>query len=90
MNSTDGPNVYCRISVQEITWTNSGTNVRIARWRIFKPKILICVKFWRVLQWKMHVYFVAILYILGIFCIFLGYFVYFRDILYILGKFCIF
>jgi hypothetical protein len=47
-------------------------------------------KFWRVLQWKMLVYFMAIWYILWSFCIFHGTLVYFVVILYISYHFGIF
>jgi hypothetical protein len=33
---------------------------RVARWHIFKPKIIVLVHFWRDLQWKMLVYFMDI------------------------------
>jgi hypothetical protein len=36
--------------------------IRVARWFIFKPKIPIWVKFWRVLQWKMLVFFCHLVY----------------------------
>jgi hypothetical protein len=46
--------------------------------QILRPKIPICGKFWKVLQWKMLVFFMAILSILppgGIFCDHLVHFV---------------
>jgi hypothetical protein len=42
-----------KISPQEIVR-------RVARWFIFKPKIPILGKFWRALDWKMLIYFMAI------------------------------
>jgi hypothetical protein len=33
---------------------------KVARWFVFKPKIPILGKFWRVLQWKILVYFMTI------------------------------
>jgi hypothetical protein len=56
---------------------------RVARWHIFKPKIQVLDKFWRVLQRKMLVYFCPI----GIMC---GHLVYFVAIGYILWLFGIF
>jgi hypothetical protein len=55
---------------------------RVARWHIFKPKIPIYIgKIWRVLQWKMLVYFTAISSIsLRLCSIFYGHLVYFRVI----------
>jgi hypothetical protein len=50
---------------------------RVARWHIFKPKILIWGKFLRDLQWKILIYFQAI----GLFS---GYLVHFAAIWYIL------
>jgi hypothetical protein len=44
-------------------------------------------KFWRVLQWKMLVYFMAIWSNLWQFCIFYDHLVYFVLILYILSRF---
>jgi hypothetical protein len=45
-------------------------NTRVARWFVFKPKIQILGKFWRVLQWKMSVYFMDTWSILRSFVIF--------------------
>jgi hypothetical protein len=50
---------------------------RVARWHIFKLKIQIQCKFWRVLQCNVMVYFMAIGNILWPFDIFYGYLVYF-------------
>jgi hypothetical protein len=47
-------------------------------------------KFWRVLQWKIVVYFMVIWSILLLFGLFYCYLVYFMDIWYILGTFGIF
>jgi hypothetical protein len=47
-------------------------------------------KFWRILQWKLLVYFTDIWYILWTFGIFYGHLVYFMDIWYILSTFGIF
>jgi hypothetical protein len=44
---------------------------RVARWHFFKPKNPNLGKFWRVLQWKILVYFMAIWYILWPFGIFM-------------------
>jgi hypothetical protein len=56
----------------------------------FQTKNPILGKFWRVLQWRMLVYFMAIWYILWLFGIFYGYLVYFMAIWYILWLFRIF
>jgi hypothetical protein len=50
---------------------------------IFKPKIPIWINFWRVFQWMMMVYFMAIWYIILPFRIFCGNLVYFIFIWYI-------
>jgi hypothetical protein len=47
-------------------------------------------KFWRVLHWKMLVYFIVVLSILQPFCMFHGHFVYFTAILYISCSLIIF
>jgi hypothetical protein len=36
---------------------------RVARWFAFKPKIPLSVNFWRAVDWKMLIYFMAICYI---------------------------
>jgi hypothetical protein len=71
-----------------------GSRIRVARKYIFKQKIKLG-KFWKVLQWKMLVNFVAIRsisytaisYILWQFGIFCGHFVIFCDHWYILFSF---
>jgi hypothetical protein len=70
--------------------------IRVARWYIFKPKISIWVNFWKVLRWKMIVYFVAIrsiflhlVYFIAIWYIYV-HLVYFVIIWYHLGSFGIF
>jgi hypothetical protein len=60
---------------------------RVARWHIFKPKIVIWVNFWRDLQWKMLVYDMDIWYILGPFGIFCGHSVYFILVWHIFSQF---
>jgi hypothetical protein len=52
---------------------------RVARWYIFKLKILIWVHFCRVLQWKMLLYFMDIWPILMPIGIFYGHLVYFSK-----------
>jgi hypothetical protein len=56
---------------------------RVARWYIFQTKIPYLGKFWRVLQWNMMVYFMAIRPILRPLCIFCGHLVYLLVIWYI-------
>jgi hypothetical protein len=53
------------------TLLRTQVQARVARWHIFRPNIPILGKFWRVLQWKMLVYLIAIWSYLrpfGIFC----------------------
>jgi hypothetical protein len=54
---------------------------RVARWHIFRPKILISGKFGSVLQWQMLVNFMAIGSIVLPFCIFHCHLAYFMVIL---------
>jgi hypothetical protein len=49
---------------------------RVARWFVFKPKIQNLGKFWRVLQWKMIVYFMDTRSILRSLVVFYGHLVY--------------
>jgi hypothetical protein len=60
---------------------------RVARWFVFKPKIPILGKFWRVLQWNILVYFITISSILLLLEIFYGHLVYFVVIWYIFARF---
>jgi hypothetical protein len=64
--------------------------VRVARWFVFKPKNPNLGKFWRVLQWKILVYFVTNRSILRPLEIFYGHLVYFVVIWYIFPRFGIF
>jgi hypothetical protein len=50
----------------------------------FKPKIPIFGKFWRVLKWKMLVYYMVIWSILRLFGVFCGHLVYFMFLVYFL------
>jgi hypothetical protein len=59
------------------------TTARVARWHIFKPKIPILGKFWRVLQWKTLVY----TYFCNLVYVFYGHFVYFMVTWYIFPRF---
>jgi hypothetical protein len=54
-------------------------NTRVARWFVFKQKIPILGKFWRALESKMLIYFIAIWNILRPFGIFYDHF----------GTFCV-
>jgi hypothetical protein len=63
---------------------------RVARWFVFKPKNPNLGKFWRVLQWKILVYFVTNRSILRPLEIFYGHLVYFVVIWYIFPRFGIF
>jgi hypothetical protein len=60
---------------------------RVARWVCFQTKNTNLGKFWRAMQWKMLVYFMAIWYILWPFGIFCVHFVYFMVIWYIFPRF---
>jgi hypothetical protein len=59
----------------------------VARWFVFKPKIPILGKFWRVLQWKILAYFMTIWFILLLLEMFYGHLVYFVVIWYIFHRF---
>jgi hypothetical protein len=63
------------------------SKTRVARWFVFKPKIPILGKFWRVLLWKILVYFVTIWSILMLLEIFYGHLVNFVVIWYIFPRF---
>jgi hypothetical protein len=56
---------------------------RVARSSIFKPKNPNLGKIWRVLQWKMSVYFMSICFIIQPFGNFYGNLVYFMAVWYI-------
>jgi hypothetical protein len=60
--------------------------VRVARWHIFKPKNPNLGKFWRVLQWKILVYFMTIWSYLRPVDIFCGHLVHFMVIWYIFSR----
>jgi hypothetical protein len=62
---------------------NSGTGLPESICTYFQNKNTILGKFWRVLKWKMVVYFMSIWYILQLFGIFYGHSVYFLVIWYI-------
>jgi hypothetical protein len=53
----------------------ANVRARAARWFVFKPKLQILGKFWRVLQWKVLVYFMDTWSILRSFVIFYGHLV---------------
>jgi hypothetical protein len=59
---------------------------RVARWFVFKPKIPNLDKFWRVLQWKILVYFMTIWSILRPLEIFYGHLVYFSPFWYFVPR----
>jgi hypothetical protein len=58
---------------------------RVARWFLFKPKILNLGKFWRALDWKILIYFTAIWNILQTFGICYDDFVFLRYIFHRFG-----
>jgi hypothetical protein len=60
---------------------------RVARWNNFQTKNPDLGKFWRVLQWKMLLYFMGIWPILRLFGTFSGHLVYFMAIWYIFPRF---
>jgi hypothetical protein len=62
-------------------------HTRVARWLVFKPKNPNLGKFWRILHWKMLVYFMDTWSILRSFVIFYGHLVKLVVIWYIFSRF---